>query len=76
MNRLSVLLLIAASLLLGGCASLVSNAASKFGDNLSSSILNQDDPELVRAGMPAYILLMDSFLQGEEDNPAILASAG
>jgi len=75
MNRSSVLLLIAASLLMGGCASMVSNAATSFGDNLSSSILNQDDPELVRAGMPAYILLLDSFLQGEEDNPAILASA-
>jgi len=75
MNRSSVLLLIAASLLMGGCASLLSNAATSFGDNLNSSILNQDDPELVRAGMPAYILLLDSFLQGEEDNPAILASA-
>ena len=75
MNRSSVLLLIAASLLMGGCASLVSNAATSFGDNLNSSILNQDDPELVRAGMPAYILLLDSFLQGEKDNPAILASA-
>ena len=75
MNRSSVLLLLAGSLLMGGCAALVSNAATSFGDNLSSSILNQDDPELVRAGMPAYILLLDSFLQGEEDNPAILASA-
>ena len=75
MNRSSVLLLISANLLMGGCASLVSNAATSFGDNLNSSILNQDDPELVRAGMPAYILLLDSFLQGEDDNPAILASA-
>ena len=58
-----------------GCSYFVSNAASSFGDNLSSAILNQDDPELVRAGMPSYILLLDSFLQGEEDNPAILGSA-
>jgi len=75
MNRSSILMLVATSLLVGGCASVMSNAASSFGDNLSSSIVNQDDPELVRAGMPAYILLLDSFLQGEEDNPAILASA-
>ena len=75
MNRSSVLLLLTTSLALGGCASLVSNAAANFGNNLSSAILNQDDPELVRAGMPAYILLLDSFLQGEEDNPAILAAA-
>ena len=75
MSRSIVLLLVTSSLLLGGCASLVSNAAAGFGDNLNSAILNQDDPELVRAGMPSYILLLDSFLQGEEDNPAMLASA-
>ncbi len=75
MNRSSILMLVATSLLVSGCASLMSNAASSFGNNLSSSILNQDDPDLVRAGMPAYLLLLDSFLQGEEDNPAILASA-
>ena len=62
-----VILLAASSQLLAGCAYYVSKAASSFGDNLSDAILNQDDPELVRAGMPSYILLLDSFLQGEED---------
>lgn len=61
--------------ILGGCTYVVSNAASSFGGNLSSAILNQDDPEIVKAGMPSYILLLDSFLQGEENNPAILESA-
>jgi len=70
-----VMLLIATSQYLTGCSHFISNAASSFGDNLSSAFLNQDDPELVRAGMPSYILLMDSFLQGEEDDPAMLASA-
>ena len=70
-----VILLAASSQLLAGCAYYVSKAASSFGDNLSDAILNQDDPELVRAGMPSYILLLDSFLQGEEDNPAILGAA-
>lgn len=70
-----VLLVLASSQLLGGCSYFVSKAATSFGNNLSSAILNQDDPELVRAGMPSYILLLDSFLQGEEDNPAVLAAA-
>ncbi len=70
-----VALLIAASQLLVGCSHFVSKAANSFGNNLSSAILNQDDPELVRAAMPSYIILLDSFLQGEEDNPAILSSA-
>jgi hypothetical protein len=60
---------------LAGCTYVVSNTASNFGENLSSAMLNQDDPEIVRAGMPSYILLLDSFLQGEENNPAILQSA-
>ena len=37
-----------------GCASLVSSAASKFADNLSAAVLNQNDPEIVRDGAPAY----------------------
>lgn len=68
-------MLIATSQILAGCSHFISNAASSFGENLTSAIMNQDDPELVRAGMPSYILLLDSFLQGEEDNPAILGSA-
>jgi hypothetical protein len=73
--RFGATLLAVASLGMGGCASLVSNAANTFGENLSGAILNQDDPELVRAGMPSYILLLDSFLQGERDNPAMLSAA-
>ena len=75
MTRASILLIAITSVATSGCGALVSRAASGFGDNLSSAILNQDDPELVRAGMPSYILLLDSFLQGEEDNPAILSAA-
>jgi len=70
-----VLMVVIGSQLLAGCSHLVSRAANSFGDNLSSAMLNQDDPELVRAGMPSYVLLMDSFLQNEENDPAMLASA-
>jgi uncharacterized protein YceK len=75
MRPCSIILLFIVSLLSGGCATLVSNAASNFGENLTGAILNQDDPELVRAGMPSYILLLDSFLQGDKDSPAILSAA-
>lgn len=75
MKIVMAMVLIVANLLLAGCSHFVSRAASSFGDNLSGAILNQDDPDLVRAGMPSYILLLDSFLQGEEDNPAILSAA-
>ena len=54
---------------------MMSSAASGLADNLSSAILNQDDPETVRAGAPSYMLLLDSFLQGDPDNPDLLAAA-
>lgn len=75
-NQLGALLLsllVAAST--SGCTIIVNRAASNFGTNLTGAILNQDDPELVRDGMPSYILLLDSFLQGEEDNPVVLSAA-
>lgn len=58
-----------------GCASLMSSAASGLADNLSAAVLNQTDPETVRDGAPAYLLLLDSFLEGSPDDPALLASA-
>ena len=38
------LLLSVAAFLLGGCASLMSSAASGLTDSISDSVLNQDDP--------------------------------
>lgn len=67
-------LLSIAALQLGGCASMMSSAASGLADNLSSAILNQDDPETVRAGSPSYMLLLDSFIEGSPDDPVLLAA--
>lgn len=69
------MLLALSSLLLGGCASMMSSAASGLADNLSTAILNQDDPETVKAGAPSYMLLLDSFLEGDPENPDLLAAA-
>ncbi len=62
------------SILSSGCASLVSSAASSFSDNLSAAVLNQDDPELVRDGMPTLLLTMDSMIEGSPDSPKLLAA--
>lgn len=58
-----------------GCASLVSNAASGFADDLGSAVMNQTDPETVRDGAPAYLLLLDSLVEGNPDDPAVLQAA-
>ena len=73
--RISHLAVLVAGVLLSGCASLMSSAASDMADNLSAAMLNQNDPETVRDGAPAYLLLLDSFLEGSPDDPALLAAA-
>ncbi len=72
MNKVLLMSLIA--LANAGCASLVSNAAAGFSNNLSAAVLNQDDPELVRAGIPTLLLTMDSLIEGSPDNPQLLSA--
>ena len=69
-----ILVIVAMSLLSSGCTILVSNAASSFSDNLGAAVLNQDDPELVRDGLPTLMLTMDSMIEGSPDNPQLLAA--
>lgn len=59
---------------LSGCASLISSATSGFTDNLSASILNQDDPETARAALPTFMVTIDSLLRNNPDDPDLLAS--
>lgn len=54
---------------LSACTSMIT---SRLGDNLSSAILNQDDPETVKAGAPAYLLLIDSLIEGNPRDAKIL----
>ena len=75
-SRLFRLALIVAALLqAAGCASLISNAASNFADNLGAAVANQNDPQTVKDGAPAYLLLLDSLIEGNPDDPAMLAAA-
>ncbi len=62
-------------LLLGACASVMQSATNDMAANLSTAIMNQDDPETVRDGAPAYLLLLDSFIAGSPGNAAMLAAA-
>jgi len=61
MIRLFLALVIVVPLV--GCASLVSSAASGLATDLSAGILDQDDPETVEAGAPAYLLLIDGLIR-------------
>ncbi len=64
--RLLILLLGA---YLSGC---VSMATDRLADNLSQAMLNQTDPEIVRSGAPAYLLLLDSLIAQSPDDQKLL----
>ena len=43
-------------------------------DTLEAAILNQDDPELVASGVPAYLLLVDGLISQSPDNGPLLSA--
>lgn len=43
-------------------------------NTLSSAILNQEDPVLVERGLPAYLLLLDGFIEESPENEDLLAA--
>ena len=68
MRSISVISLVIL-LLLGGCASMVTG---QLAGSISGAIVNQDDPELIRDGAPAYLLLIEGMIDGEPENSSLL----
>ncbi|MDY0269419.1 TRAP transporter TatT component family protein [Trichloromonas sp.] len=60
--------LVAILLLLGGCIGRMSN-------DLSRAVLDHPDPQTVRQGIPAYLLLLDSLLLDDPTDKKLLSSA-
>ncbi len=59
-----------------GCAAALSSAAGGFADPLSRAILEHDDPETVRDGVPALLLALDALIEAApEDTGNLLAGA-
>lgn len=67
-------LVLACLLGLGGCASVVQKASDKFASDLGKAVLDNDDPATVRDGLPAYLLLLDSLIAGQEPGDKANAS--
>ena len=53
------LALLSALWVLQGCASLVGSVTQNFANDLGTAILESDDPDMVRDGAPAYLILID-----------------
>jgi len=60
---------------LSACSSIISSATGKMANNLSTAIANNDDLATVRAGAPAYLLMLESFLEGDPEDTNMLISA-
>jgi hypothetical protein len=56
------------------CGQLVANAKKDFAQDLSDTILEFDDPETIKRGVPAYLILLSSMIKGDPDNPDLLES--
>ena len=68
------LLIGVAAFLMSGCAIIVSSAASGLSDSISTSVLNQDDPETAKAALPTFMVLIDGMIRDNPGDPALLAS--
>ncbi|MCW8899313.1 MAG: TRAP transporter TatT component family protein [Gammaproteobacteria bacterium] len=72
---LQIIGLLVTALMAAACASVMATAGSGLAGNLNTAILNQDDPVLVRDGAPAYLLMLDSFIEGDPNDSTMLLSA-
>ena len=79
LSRLGGSCLLLTALLATGCASVMRNASDSFARDLGSAVLDSEDPATVRDGLPAYLLLLDSLIAGQEegdvDNASVLLAA-
>ena len=68
-------LLLMVTLLMPACSRMVSSGASDLADNLGQAIANNDDPDTVRAGGPAYLLMLDGMVHRDPENEDLLMRA-
>jgi len=54
------------------CGSIITKAKIEFSQDLSATILEFDDPETIKKGVPAYLILVSSMIKGDPDNPDLL----
>jgi hypothetical protein len=55
-----------------GCAGIVNRASQRLADSLTAGVLDQDDIELARDGIPAWLVLVDGVIHGDPENTGAL----
>jgi tetratricopeptide (TPR) repeat protein len=73
-NFIQLLFLLLTALLFG-CNLSPTSMMSGYFEKVRDSIASQEDPELVRQGVPTLILLLDAAVAEDPDNPQLLLTA-
>lgn len=74
-NHTRVIVLFCVLALVAGCSAIIAGATSSMADSFSDAIINQSDPETVRQGAPAFLLMMDGFVDNSPKNGSLLQGA-
>lgn len=70
-KRLHIVVFITSIIIvLSSCSSM----RQQFADDLSATIVSFDDPETIRKGVPAYLLLISTLIKGDPENADLLES--
>ena len=56
------------------CGQFIANAKQEFAEDLSATIMEFNDPETIKKGVPTYLILISSMIKGDPDNPDLLES--
>jgi hypothetical protein len=63
---------VACLLFVSGCSTVIAPVTSRVTGGLTSAVLDHNDPETVRQGAPAYLLMVDAMIAGDPDNTGLL----
>lgn len=57
---------------LTGCSTVIAPVTSRVTNGLTLAVLDHNDPETVRQGAPAYLLMVDAMIAGDPKNTGLL----
>jgi len=63
---------IACVFLFSSCSTVIAPVTTRVTEGLTSAVLDHNDPETVRQGAPAYLLMVDAMIAGDPDNTGLL----
>jgi len=58
--------------LVAGCGAAIRSANERMASGVTAAILNQDDIETARAGIPAYLVMLDGMIEGDPGDVGLL----